>query len=115
MTFPLIFLGIFLGYSILQLLEYVVTVTIIPMKRFLDSLPSRIADSEQERQLVPHEKDDFQAESANEIDTLSEISLFEQANMGKSVADLGEEIKVIKQEAIEMKARMDSIATITLK
>ena len=78
------------------------------IKRFHDALPSRIADSHQERQVFPQQGDDFQAESANETDRLSEMRL-EQTRMGKSVANLGEEMKVIKQEMMEMKARMDSI------
>ena len=107
-------IGIFLGYSILKLLEYGVAVIIIAIKRFHDSLPSRVADSKQERQVGPQQNDDFQVESANETYRLAEIRL-EQVRMGNRFANLGEEMKVIKQEVMEMKARMDSIATITLQ
>ena len=97
------------------MLEYWVAVIIIPIKRFHGSASSRIADSQQERQVDPQQNDDLQAESENETDRWAEIRSFEQTRMGKSVADLGEEMKVIKQEVIELKLRMDSIATITLK
>ena len=52
---------------------------------------------------------------AKEIGRLAEIKLFEQARIVKSVDDLREELKVMKQEVIEMKARMNGIATITLQ
>ena len=80
----------------------------MPIKRFHDALPIRVADSHQERQVIPQQGDDFQAESANETDRLAEMIL-EQARMGQSVSNLGEEMKVIKQEMMEMKARTDSI------
>ena len=89
-------------------------VIIIAIKRFHDSLPSRVADSKQERQVGPQQNDDFQVESANETYRLAEIRL-EQVRTGKSFANLGEEMKVIKQEVMEMKERMDSIATINLQ
>ena len=97
------------------MLEYGVAVIITPMKRFHNYLRSRIADSQQERQVDPQQKDDLQAESKNETDRWAEIRSFEQTRMGKSVATIGEEMKVIKQEVMELKARMDSIATITLQ
>ena len=97
------------------MLEYGVAVIITPMKRFHNYLRSRIADSQQERQVDPQQKDDLQAESENEANKWPEIRSFEQTRMGKNVADLGKEIKVIKQEVMELKARMESIATITLK
>ena len=97
------------------MLEYGVAAIIIPIKRFYDFLPTRTADSQQERQYVQQHKDDSQTELENKIDRLAEIGLFEQARTGKSIDDLCEELKILKQEFIEMKARMNSIATITLQ
>ena len=84
------------------------------IKRFHGSLPTRIADSQQERRASLQQKDDFQVESANETDRSVESRFSEQTTMGKTVNDLGVEIKVMKQEITEIKARMDSIANMTL-
>ena len=97
------------------MLEYGVAVIILPLKRFHEFLPTRTADSQQEKQVGPQPKVDSQAELANKIDRLAEIR-FEQIRMGNSCCvDFGEEIKVIRQEMMEMKARMDSNATMTLQ
>ena len=108
-------LGIFLGYSILQLLEYGLAAIILSIKRFHDILPTRTADSQQETQVCPPQKVHSQAQLDNEIDRLPEIR-FEQVRMGKHCcADFGEDMNVIKQEMKEMKARMDNNATMTLQ
>ena len=97
------------------MLEYGAAVIILPIKKLHDFIPTRTADSQQESQVGQQQKDDSQGEWANEIDRLAEIR-FEQVRTGKSCCDdFGEEMKVINQEMMEMKARMDSNATMTLQ
>ena len=55
-------LGIFLGYSILQLLEYGVSGIMSQMVKFQDFLNRRPAGLKHERQLTSQEKDGCQAD-----------------------------------------------------
>ena len=113
-------IGIFLGYSILQLLEYGVAAIITPIKRFYDYLRSGIAGLEQDRQVETRHNNDFQAEGVNTAHDNPQIRL-EQEVMTKNWDHLDEEIKIIKlamieqnkaikREMAEIKERMDSYA-----
>ena len=55
----LIFIGIFLGYSILQLLEYGVTTVVAQITKFLDFKSERFADTEYERPLTSQSNNDL--------------------------------------------------------
>ena len=85
-------IGMFLGYSILQLLEYGVVVMTTSMKRFYDYLHGRI---DQERQAVSQQNWDTQDDVVNIAYHHKEMNL-DQEGMAKNLADLKREIKVIK-------------------
>ena len=97
------------------MLEYGLAAIILSIKRFHHILPTRTADSQQETQVCPPQKVHSQAQLDNEIDRLAEIR-FEQVRMDKNCcADFGEDMSIIKQEMKEMKARVDSNATMILQ
>ena len=126
----------FLGYSILQLLEYGIVGIITPIKRFYSYLRSRIANLEQERQAETHQNCDSRAEVVNGTYHCQEIDL-DQKGVAKNWAHLEEGIKMlklamkeeikviklaikeesesIKQETAEMKERMEKYATEALQ
>ena len=120
----------FLGYSILQLLEYGIVGIITPIKRFYSYLRSKIAGLEQERQAETHQNCDSQAEVVNCTYHCQEIDL-DQKGVAKNWAHLEADIKMfklamkeeikavkqameeesqsIKQETAEMKERMENM------
>ena len=126
----------FLGYSILQLLEYGIAAIITPTKRCYTYLRSRIAGLDQERQAETHQNCDSQAELVDGTYHCQEIDL-DQKGVAKNWAHLEadikmfklamkEEIKVmkqamkeesqsIKQETADMKERMEKYATEALQ
>ena len=85
----------FLGYSILQLLEYGIVGIITPIKRFYSYLRSRIAGLEQERQAETHQNCDSQAEVINCTYHCQGIDL-DQNGVAKNWAHVAEEIKMFK-------------------
>ena len=97
----------FLGFSILQLLEYVVAVVITPMKRVHNQVRSRIAGLVPVRQFEQQDNRDSEADVVNSSEYHQGIEL-EQEHMWKNCANLPEEIIVIKKEIRELKSKMDS-------
>ena len=115
-------IGMFLGYSILQLLEYGVAVMTAPIKRFYDYLHGRI---DQERQAVSHRNGDTQDDVVNITYHHKEINLDEKG-MARNSADLKQEIKaikqamegevkVMKQEMVELNEKMERYANATIQ
>ena len=107
----LFLIGIFLGYSILQLLEFGVAIINIPIKRVHDYLRDRTEDLEQEMQFQSQQTDDDQAEAVNLEEYHQEIKL-DRNRTGSDVADLANEIKVLVQDMAEMKIRKDISAIV---
>ena len=87
----------FLGYSILQLLEYGVAVMTTSTKRFYDYLHGRM---DQERQVVSQQNGDTQNDVVNITYHHQEINV-DQGGMATHLADLKQEIIAIKQEMKE--------------
>ena len=85
----------FLGYSILQLLEYGIAAIITPIKRCYTYLRSRIAGLEQERQAETHQNCDSQAEVVDGTYHCQEIDL-DQKDVTKNWAHLEADIKMFK-------------------
>ena len=100
----------FLGFSILQLLEYVVGVVITPMKRVHNQVRSRIAGLVPVRQFEQQDNRDSEADVVNSSEYHQGIEL-KQEYMWKNCANLPEEIIVIKQEIRELKSKMYSNVT----
>ena len=100
----------FLGFSILQLLEYVVAVVITPMNRVHNQIRSRISGLVPVRQFEQQDNRDSEADVVNSSEYHQGIEL-EQEHMWKNCANLPEEIKVIKQAIRELKSKMDSHVT----
>ena len=120
----------FLGYSILQLLEYGIAAIITPIKRFYSYLRSRIAGLEQGRQAETHQNCDSPPQVVNGTYHCQEIDL-DQKGVAKNWAHLEADIKMfklamkeeikaikqameeesqsIKQETAEMKERMENM------
>ena len=85
----------FLGYSILQLLEYGIATIITPIKKCYTYLRSRIAGLEQERQAETHQNCDSQAEVVDGTYHCQEIDL-DQKGVAKNWAHLEADIKMFK-------------------
>ena len=85
----------FLGYSILQLLEYGIAAIITPTKRCYTYLRSRIAGLDQERQAETHQNCDSQAELVDGTYHCQEIDL-DQKGVAKNWAHLEADIKMFK-------------------
>ena len=100
----------FLGFSILQLLEYVAAVVITPMKRVHNQVRSRIAGLVPVRQFEQQDNRDSEADVVNSSEYHQGIEL-KQEYMWKNCANLPEEIIVMKQEIRELKSKMDSHVT----
>ena len=105
---PLFSLGIFLGFSILQLLEYGISFIITSIKRFHGNRLSRVAGSEHIRQFEQQEDNDSQYEMVNGAGMNDKIKLGEE-RMGNNNGDLTKEVEVLKQEMSEMKNGVDNL------
>ena len=101
-------LGIFLGFSILQLLEYGVTVIATPMNRIHNHLRNRTAGLEPVKQMEQKEDNDSQHEVVNGADGHRGIKLDENRTR-KNCDDCTKEIKSNTQEITEIKNRIDKL------
>ena len=99
-------LGIFLGFSILQLLEYGVAVIITPINSLHNYLRSKIAGLVPVKQLEQQQDRDSEYDVVNSTNHQQEIRL-DQESTWNSCADLREEMKKIKQELRELKTKSD--------
>ena len=98
----------FLGFSILQLLEYGVVAIITPINKFHDHLRSRISGLEPTRQFEQQDDNESQHEVVNGADDNRGIKLDEKRTW-KNCTDCTEETKVNTQEITEIKHRMDKL------
>ena len=69
----LFLIGIFLGHSILQFLEYVVAALVKSVERFKESLSGRISGSNHKKK--SQEKEAFQVKAANSTSSYQVIEL----------------------------------------
>ena len=94
----------FLGFSILQLLEYGIAVIITPVNRLHDYLCCRNSDLGPATRFGRQGYNDFQKEVENGEDDLEEIELDDE-KMKDNCADFAEEIEQMRQEMREMKKK----------
>ena len=104
----LIFIGIFLGYSILQLLEYGVTTVVAQITKFLDFKSERVADREYERLLTSKSNNDSQDYGESDRNDYHIIQL-NQKPMPRAGIDWEERFKAMEQETREMKKEWEDI------
>ena len=104
----LIFIGIFLGYSILQLLEYGVTTVVAQITKFLDFKSERLADREYERPLTSISNNDSQDYGESDRNDYHIIEL-NQKPMPRAGIDWEERFKAMEQETREMKKEWEDM------
>ena len=98
-------IGIFLGYSILQLLEYGVAVIIIPMEIFQEFLLRKITHSKREEQVTLQENMDIQNEFASDGND-SQIIETDLDPVVKNYIDYDGKFQAIQKQIKEIKARI---------
>ena len=104
----LIFIGIFLGYSILQLLEYGVTTVVAQITKFLDFKNERFADTEYERPLTSKSDNDSQDYGECDRNDYHIIEL-NQKPMPRAGIDWEERFKAMEQETREIKKEWEDM------
>ena len=104
----LIFIGIFLGYSILQLLEYGVTTVVAQITKFLDFKSERFADTEYERPVTSKSNNDSQDYGECDRNDYHIIEL-NQKPMPRAGIDWEERFKAMEQETREMKKEWEDM------
>ena len=104
----LIFIGIFLGYSILQLLEYGVTTVVAQITKFLDLKSERVADREYERLLTYKSNNDSQDYGECGRNDYHIIELNKKP-MTRAGIDWEERFKAMEQETREMKKEWEDM------
>ena len=104
----LIFIGIFLGYSILQLSEYGVTTVVAQITKFLDFKSERFADTEYERPLTSKSDNDSQDYGECDRNDYHIIEL-NQKPMPRAGIDWEERFKAMEQETREMKKEWEDM------
>ena len=104
----LIFIGIFLGYSILQLLEYGVTTVVAQITKFLDFKSKRVVDREFYRPLSSKSNNDSQDYGECDRNDYHIIEL-NQKPMPKAGIDWEERFKAMEQETREMKKEWEDM------
>ena len=100
----------FLGYSILQLLEYLVTAVVTRLEKFHEVLSKQTADCKQERNSTSQAKDKTQDTISNEKNDCRGIELDQQA-LRRICIDWEEKFKVIEQDTKEMKKEWKYLRT----
>ena len=100
----------FLGFSLLQLLEYGIAIILTPMRRLHSYLRSRIGGLEPERQIEQQEDKDSETDVTNCTDYHQEVEL-DQESTWNNCTNVPEEIKVMQQEMRELKIKMDGYVT----
>ena len=98
--------GIFLGYSILQLLEYGVRGIISHMVSFQDFLTGRIANLKSDMQSTSHENDSSQVEEGNVRNNCQIIEIIQEPT-GKNCNDCDGRIKALEEEVWGIKTKME--------
>ena len=106
MYINLFLIGIFLGFSILQLSDYGIAAIIAPIKRLKRSLSGRIDDSNKKTKSILLQTNNSQPEVANDARYYQVFDL-NQPISGKNSTGLEEAYKTIKQEMREMKTKID--------
>ena len=101
-----LFIGIFLGYSILQVLEYGVSGIISQTVMFQDFLARRNDNLTHESHLKTPEKDGSQIEDRSVENDIQLIDLVEET-MQKTRIECEEKIKAIEREIREIKMKME--------
>ena len=99
-------LGIFLGYSILQLLEYGVRCIISQTVSFQDFLARRIADLKHVMRSTSQENDSSQVEEGN-VQNDSQIIEISQEPTGKNCNDCDGRIQALEEEVREIRTKME--------
>ena len=101
-------IGIFLGYSILQLLEYGVTTVVAQITKFLDLKSERVADREYERLLTSKSNNDSQDYGESDRNDYHIIEL-NQKPMPRAGIDWEERFKAMEQETSEIKKEWEDM------
>ena len=95
----------FLGYSILQLLEYLITAVVTRLEKFHEVLSTQTADWKHERNFTSQSKDETQDTVLNDKNDFHVIKLGQKA-LRRTCIDWEEKFKVIEQEMKEMKKEL---------
>ena len=99
-------IGIFLGYSILQLLEYGVAAIITPMEIFQEFLSRKIASSKRQEHVILQENMDSQNAFFSD-DKDSEVIETDLEPVVKNCTDYESKFRAIDEQIREMKARIE--------
>lgn len=99
-------IGIFLGYSILQVLEFGFAAIVTAIKKCSDFLSKRIAESKDERPIATQSELDFQEEMDKDKKDFQNIEQ-KQDTIKRLGIDLEANVKLLTQEFMEMKRRME--------
>ena len=99
-------IGIFLGYSILQLLEYGVAAIITPMEKFQDFLSRKIVNSKCEEHVTLQENMDSQNEFVSD-DNDSHVIETDLEPVVKNYTDYESKFRAIDELIREMGARIE--------
>ena len=99
-------IGIFLGFSILQLSEYGIAAIITPVKILKNTFCGRIEGPNHKMKSVLQEKEHSRVEVANATKDFQIIDL-QQDKMGGNRNYLEEKIEAMRQEIGAMKSRID--------
>ena len=102
----LFLIGIFLGYSILQLLEYGISGIMSQMVTFQDFLNRRPAGLKHERHFTSQENDGCQADEEGMKKDCLVIDMAEETT-GQKFNDYDERLKAIEKGMEEMKTKME--------
>ena len=100
--------GIFLGYSLLQVLEYGVAAIVTPMIKCHDNLSKRFSNSNRELQSASPSSDDSQDKLENYENNCGIIELESKTIPGTCI-DCEQKFKVIEQEMREMKNELEDM------
>ena len=99
-------IGIFLGYSILQLLEYGVAAIITPMEIFQEFLSRKIANSKREVHVTLRENMDSQDAIVSD-DNDSHVIETDLEPVVKNYTDYESKFRARDEQIREMKARIE--------
>ena len=94
--------GMFLGYSVLQFLEYWVATLSAPLKSFQNLLSKKFFDLKHGRQIATQRH----AEVKNETDQCQVIEL-DKESLAQKCNDCEEHLKVMEQQIKEVKTRIE--------
>ena len=99
-------IGIFLGFSILQLSEYGIAAIITPMKILKNALCGRMDGPNHKMKSVLQEKEHSRIEVTNCNRDFQNIEL-QPGQMGGNRTCLEEKIEAMRREMVDMKRRLD--------